>query len=71
MHDLDKRRNSGGIRMHDLGNSRNSGGIRMCDLGNSRNSVGLKPNAELRKDAKAPSSFIGAVLVIQCLSSIL
>jgi len=29
-------------------------------LGNCKNSVGLKPNAELRKDAKAPSAFIGA-----------
>ena len=27
----------------------------MHDLGNCKNSVGLKPNAELRKDAKAPS----------------
>jgi len=27
----------------------------MLDLGNCKNSVGLKPNAELRKDAKAPS----------------
>jgi hypothetical protein len=63
-YDLGNCRNSRGIRMFDLGNSMNSGGIRMFDLGNSRNSVGLKPNAELRKDAKAPSSFIGAVLVI-------
>jgi hypothetical protein len=29
--------------------------IKMYDLGNCKNSVGLKPNAELRKDAKAPS----------------
>ena len=43
----------------------------MYDLGNCKNSVGLKPNAELRKDAKAPSAFIGAESVIQCLSSIL
>jgi hypothetical protein len=64
MFDLDKRWNSGGIRMFDLDKRLNSGGIRMFDLGNSRNSVGLKPNAELRKDAKAPSAFIGAVLVI-------
>ena len=27
----------------------------MHDFGNPKNSVGLKPNAELRKDAKAPS----------------
>jgi len=27
----------------------------MLDFGNPKNSVGLKPNAELRKDAKAPS----------------
>ena len=31
----------------------------MLDLGNCKNSVGLKPNAELRKDAKAPSYNIG------------
>jgi len=43
----------------------------MIYFGKSKNSVGLKPNAELRKDAKAPSAFIGAELVIQCLSSIL
>ena len=30
----------------------------MHDLGNCKNSVGLKPNAELRKDAKAPSYYI-------------
>jgi hypothetical protein len=35
----------------------------MLDLGNCKNSVGLKPNAELRKDAKAPSAFIGVELV--------
>ena len=27
----------------------------MLNFGNCKNSVGLKPNAELRKDAKAPS----------------
>jgi len=27
----------------------------MLDFSNPKNSVGLKPNAELRKDAKAPS----------------
>ena len=43
----------------------------MYDFGNCKNSVGLKPYAELRKDAKAPSAYIGAELVIQCLSSIL
>jgi hypothetical protein len=31
----------------------------MLDFGNPKNSVGLKPNAELRKDAKAPSYNIG------------
>jgi hypothetical protein len=34
------------------------------DLGNCKNSVGLKPNAELRKDAKAPSYNIGTELGI-------
>jgi hypothetical protein len=34
----------------------------MHDLGNCKNSVGLKPNAELRKDAKAPSYNIGTEL---------
>ena len=32
----------------------------MHDLGNCKNSVGLKPNAEWKKDAKAPSYKIGA-----------
>jgi hypothetical protein len=32
----------------------------MYDLGNCKNSVGLKPNAEWKKDAKAPSYNIGA-----------
>jgi len=36
----------------------------MLDLGNCKNSVGLKPNAELRKDAKAPSYNIGTELGI-------
>jgi len=36
----------------------------MHDLGNCKNSVGLKPNAELRKDAKAPSYNIGNELGI-------
>jgi len=31
----------------------------MNDFGHRKNSVGLKPNAELRKDAKAPSYNIG------------
>jgi len=43
----------------------------MYDLGNCKNSVGLKPNAELRKDAKAPSYNIGAELVAEILLSIL
>ena len=34
------------------------------DLGNCKNSVGLKPNAELKKDAKAPSYNIGTELGI-------
>ena len=50
---------------------KNNRQIKRCNLGNPKNSVGLKPNAELRKDAKAPSAFIGAELEIQCLSSIL
>ena len=36
----------------------------MLDFGNPKNSVGLKPNAELRKDAKAPSYNIGTELGI-------
>ena len=36
----------------------------MLDFGNCKNSVGLKPNAELRKDAKAPSYNIGTDLGI-------
>ena len=36
----------------------------MVDHGNPKNSVGLKPNAELRKDAKAPSYNIGTELGI-------
>ena len=38
----------------------------MHDLGNCKNSVGLKPNAELRKDAKAPS-IPKSSLLINCL----
>jgi hypothetical protein len=38
----------------------------MYDLGKPKNSVGLKPNAELRKDAKAPSDNIGTELGISC-----
>ena len=38
----------------------------MYDLGNCKNSVGLKPNAELRKDAKAPS-IPKSILSINCL----
>jgi hypothetical protein len=40
--------------------------LRMYDLGKPKNSVGLKPNAELRKDAKAPSDNIGTELGISC-----
>ena len=40
-------------RMYSLGEMNFIQG--MLDLGNCKNSVGLKPNAELRKDAKAPS----------------
>ena len=36
----------------------------MLDFGNPKNSVGLKPNAELRKDAKALSYNIGTELGI-------
>jgi len=36
----------------------------MLDFGTPKNSVGLKPNAELRKDAKAPSYNIGTELGI-------
>ena len=36
----------------------------MMNSGKSKNSVGLKPNAEWKKDAKAPSSYIiGSELV--------
>ena len=35
----------------------------MINFGKSKNSVGLKPNAEWKKDAKAPSSYIGTELV--------
>jgi len=43
----------------------------MNDFGNCKNSVGLKPNAEWKKDAKAPSYKIGAELVADILLSIL
>ena len=43
----------------------------MDDFGNCKNSVGLKPNAEWKKDAKAPSYKIGAELVADILLSIL
>jgi hypothetical protein len=43
----------------------------MNDFGNCKNSVGLKPNAEWKKDAKAPSCKIGAELVADILLSIL
>ena len=36
----------------------------MLNFGNCKNSVGLKPNAELRKDAIAPSYNIGTELGI-------
>ena len=36
----------------------------MLDFGNPKNSVWLKPNAELRKEAKAPSYTIGTDLGI-------
>ena len=36
----------------------------MLDFVNPKNSVGLKPNAELRKDAKTPSYNIGTDLGI-------
>jgi hypothetical protein len=42
----------------------------MYDLGNCKNSVGLKPNAELRKDAKAPSYNISNELGISTISAI-
>ena len=35
----------------------------MIYFGKSKNSVGLKPNAEWKKDAKAPSIYIGTELV--------
>jgi len=50
---------------------KNNRHIKMYDLGNSKNSVGLKPNAELRKDAKAASDNIDTEFVTQWLSSIL
>ena len=43
----------------------------MNDFGNCKNSVGLKPNAEWKKDAKAPSYIIGTELVADILLSIL
>ena len=49
-----------GIKKYSPGMSKNNRQIQMYDLGNCKNSVGLKPNAELRKDAKAPSAFVGA-----------
>jgi hypothetical protein len=39
----------------------------MNDLGNCKNSVGLKPNAEWKKNAKAPSYKTGAELVADIL----
>ena len=43
----------------------------MFDLGNCKNSVGLKPNAEWKKDAKAPSDDVGSSLVSDNILSIL
>jgi hypothetical protein len=43
----------------------------MYDFGKRNNSVGLKPNAEWKKDAKAPSYKIGAELVADILLYIL
>jgi len=37
----------------------------MHDSGNAKNSVGLKPNAEWKKDAKAPSGIIGSTSALQ------
>jgi hypothetical protein len=37
--------------------------------GKPKNSVGLKPNAEWKKDAKAPSYNVGAKLVIRYILS--
>ena len=44
---------------------------KMNDFGNCKNSVGLKPNAEWKKDAKAPSYKIDAEWVADILLSIL
>jgi hypothetical protein len=41
---------------------------KMNNLGNCKNSVGLKPNAELRKDAEAPSIPINKLSKIECSS---
>ena len=49
----DQKRGTYNGRMYSLGEVKFIQG--MLDLGNCKNSVGLKPNAELRKDAKAPS----------------
>ena len=37
---------------------------KMNDFGNCKNSVGLKPNAEWKKDAKAPSIPISNLSII-------
>jgi hypothetical protein len=34
----------------------------MYDLGKRKNSIGLKPNAEWKKDAKAPSETLRTLL---------
>ena len=52
--------------MYSLGEVNSKQG--MHELGNCKNSVGLKPNAELRKDAKAPSYNIGTELGISWFS---
>ena len=45
--------------------------FKMFDLGNCKNSVGLKPNAEWKKDAKAPSIPISRLSKNQMFISIL
>ena len=45
--------------------------FKMFALGKRKNSVGLKPNAEWKKDAKAPSEDIGSSLVLDYILSIL
>jgi hypothetical protein len=57
---------SGIKKFYHISKKKNCYQAKKYDLGNCKNSVGLKPNAELRKDAKAPS-IPKSILSINCL----